>query len=118
MDMERCYVCRENVDSEDLDAIHIAAKYTRTPISALIQDLLQADEPSQFAVNDSICSRCLRKFNQYDLARLTVQRVEADLRLALSKTHIYLKQETTVYLKWHGEKDAVEEDASVVDFSR
>lgn len=119
MSTKYCYVCRELVDCDDLAAIQVATKYTKTPVSELIQSLLRAaDDLRRIEASDIICSRCLHKFNQYDLARLTVQRVETELMHALLGTHVYWKQEATDNSETDvapEKENALEDDAYAVD---
>lgn len=119
MNTAKCYVCRKSADCEGLVAIQVVSKYSQTPISELIQNLLAAYEPLRFEASDSICSRCLHKFNQYDLARITVQRVEAELRNALLSAHIALKQEPTNDSNFADKvKESVKENDSIIGFER
>lgn len=100
MAKQECYVCNQLTKSTQLKTIHIASKYSKTPISDFIQKLLDSNKPTRFSANDTICDRCLSKFNEYDLACATVKRVETELKQTLTSTEqIYLKEEVVEFLE-------------------
>lgn len=113
MDKQECYVCNQLTKSVQLKTIHIASKYSKTPISAFIQRLLDSNKPTRFSANDTICERCLNKFNEYDLACATVKRVESELRQTLTSTEqIYLKEEVVEFLEL--DDDDVQQTGDVI----
>lgn len=121
MEKEECYVCTKLVDCVELDGIHVVTKYTKTPIPEIIQKLLGTKGPSRFAVNDSVCMQCVQKFNEYDLACVTVKTAEAELKhVLMSNDNIYLKEEVVEY----AELDVVindkeyDDDGRLSDFQR
>lgn len=107
MDKQECYVCNQLTNRIQLKTIHVQSKYSNTPVSEFIQRLLGDKRATRFSVNDSVCNRCLDKFNEYDLACVTVKRVEAELKETLTSTEqVFLKEELVEYL------DSDDEDQS------
>lgn len=84
MDKKKCYMCNDLIDFAKLFGIHVATKYTKTPIHEIIQKLLGTAKIIRFAPNTRVCMQCLQKFNEYDLACVTVARVETELKQTLS----------------------------------
>lgn len=80
MNKRMCYVCRQWININKLNGLHVKTIYTKTKIVEHIRRLLAADNPISVSENASICLQCLHKFNQYDLACTTVERVQAELR--------------------------------------
>lgn len=98
MEKEECRVCNNLVEITSVESIFVTSKYTKTPIPDLIQSLLDADESNRFNANDGVCQQCLHKFNQYDLACITVKRVAAELKNILIITEpAYFKDELIEY---------------------
>lgn len=105
MDKQECYVCNQLTNPVQLKTIHVPSKYSNTSISSFIQRLLGEKQATRFSVNDSVCNRCLDKFNEYDLACVTVKRVEAELKETLTCTEqVFLKEELAEYLELDDEE--------------
>lgn len=113
MDTQECYVCNQLAIIKQQKSIHVPSKYSKTPISEFIRRLLDATKPTRFSENDTVCEKCLKKFDEYDLACVTVKRVEAELKQTLTSTEqIYLKQEVVEFLELDDEQGGHAEGVS------
>lgn len=102
METKNCFICNRACFNYNKNLFEIKSKYTETRLSDFIVKIL-GDFPFQreYSVecdDNLVCSDCLNKVNEYDLACLTAKRVEDELRGLLVETAMSL---------------AVERDASI-----
>lgn len=78
---QKCYICDNLVESELNNVFEALTGHTQTPVHLVLEKLVGHSLSSRTDPNfsDLLCQQCIDKFNEYDLAVLTAQRVQHEL---------------------------------------
>lgn len=107
-----CFICNELTRICESKHIYHESSYSETSISSFIKKFSENEQLTRFSENDIVCDDCWRKIEKYDLACVTAEQVEFELRSALLATEqIYQKEEIVEFLE-----DDDEIDESTAEF--
>lgn len=86
MEPQNCYICDNSSMFYCKNIFKISSKHSETLISEFIVRFLGKETNRLCDEDNIVCSECLDKIDEYDLACMTVERVERELRAALLHT--------------------------------
>lgn len=77
----KCYICDNTVESEISNVFEALTGHSQTPVHLFLEKFVGHSLSSRADPNfsDLLCQQCIDKFNEYDLAVLTAQRVQHEL---------------------------------------
>lgn len=97
---QNCYICYANVPINQAFPMSMRSKYSRTLIHAIVKGFIDDELQARLSKEEIICSNCLLKLNQYDLASRTAKRLERSIRNALVLTEQTYRQDArTEYIE-------------------
>lgn len=78
---QRCYICDNLVGSEVNNVFETVTGHSQTPVHLILEKFAGHSLSSRTEPNfsDLLCQLCIDKFNEYDLAVLTAQRVQHEV---------------------------------------
>lgn len=104
MDPQNCYICNETSVFYSRNLFKTKSKYSETRICEFIRKLLDnypsEREYTSISIGENehcVCIECLNKIDEYDLACMTVKRVEKELRDTLLHTETQFFKETKLF---------------------
>ncbi|XP_031637394.1 zinc finger protein OZF-like isoform X2 [Contarinia nasturtii] len=87
MDPKNCYICNTTSVFYSRNLFKTKSKYTETSICEFIKKFLGNHQSERKCIDKHcVCIECLNKIDEYDLATMTAQRVERELRDILLAT--------------------------------
>lgn len=86
MDPLNCYICNNTSMFYCKNIYKLSSKHSETPICDFIVKFLGKETSRLCHEENIVCSDCLSKIDEYDLACITVERVERELRDTLLHT--------------------------------
>lgn len=98
----RCYICRTKSPFYCPNILIQTSRHTDTPIIKFLEKFSGQgifDTSDKTLINQVICEDCLLKINEYDLACMTAQNIENELRSLINLSHefdhhMFIKTET------------------------
>lgn len=112
MEAESCFVCGTSTVSYNRNPFKILSKYTRTRICTFFDAFLDQNPSKRTEWTDRcVCTTCLVKINDYDLACQTAERIENELRELLQRDKIVLVKVESVKMEESAESAADDGDA-------
>lgn len=78
---QRCYICDNSVVSEVNNVFEVLTGHSQTPVHLFLEKFVGHSLSSRTEPNfsDLLCQECIDKFNEYDLAVLTAQRLQHEV---------------------------------------
>lgn len=109
---QECSICTTSIAFGFENLIEVVSKHSKTSICDLIRKLLdqQFDRELKFMNDGRICTDCVKKINEYDLACITVEHIAKDLRDTILKSNLVNsnKKQTSI-LDMPVEKEVISE---------
>lgn len=80
-DATKCYICDFQISINFKNVMHQVSRYTGTPVGSILSKFVDEDLKKQRLDQCTIlCQSCLDKIDEYDLAIVTAERVETELK--------------------------------------
>lgn len=78
---QKCYICDSLVESELNNVFEVLTGHSQTPVHLFLEKFAGHSLSSRTEPNfsDLLCEPCIEKFNEYDLAVVTAQRIQHEL---------------------------------------
>lgn len=85
---QRCYICDNSVVSEVNNVFEVLTGHSQTPVHLFLEKFVGHSLSSRTEPNfsDLLCQECIDKFNEYDLAVLTAQRLQHEVLACFNAT--------------------------------
>lgn len=77
--LQNCYICDSSVESELNNIFEVLSGHSQTPVHLFLEKFVGHSLSSRPNFSDFLCQQCVDKFNEYDLAVLTAQRVQHEV---------------------------------------
>ncbi|XP_037039377.1 zinc finger protein 33A-like [Bradysia coprophila] len=78
---QKCCICDNSVESENSNIFEVVSGHSQTPVHLFMEKFLGHSLSSRTETNFSnqLCQHCIDKFNEYDLAVVTAQKVSNEM---------------------------------------
>lgn len=78
---QKCYICDNTVESESNNIFEVLSGHSQTPVHLFMEKFVGHSLSSRTETNfpDLLCQQCMDKFNEYDLAVVTAERVQHEM---------------------------------------
>lgn len=89
-----CYICYRQT-TEGFPML-TKLKYSKSLLFLLVNQFLDADQKYRFSRDEIVCAKCMFTLNRYDLAWLTANRIEQEIKDAIIVTDQTYRQQGNV----------------------